>query len=392
MKNGELRNKEKKIFKERLKDSRGITLVALVITIIILLILAGVTISTVTGDNGLFVKTKEAVEQSKKASLIEQVKMDIMEKQLANKSGDIGKEELKEILDIYFKDVPEDYTLETELEAKDEKITDKINVSEIYQGEFKKAQETISKETSYVGYYADLNGDGVIDEENDGIIYADLAVGGSGRWNNDNWSDYAYEAETEVLKEYVVISETSEEDPLNTGNGIVQLAQGNGKDRFYVMALKDFTYTDAENKTHTTFCWYDAAYGKLDNKVEGTANDFGQGVINTAYVIGKWDDESLPYGAHDDNSTYLDLWGAIKPKVNEGWFLPSKSEWSAFGDMMYTKFGMNEGNYADYGLRDWYWSSSERDSSGAYYADFYYGSINHRRVNNGTYVRLSATF
>ena len=35
------------------KNSKGITLIALVITIIVLLILAGVTIATLTGDNGI---------------------------------------------------------------------------------------------------------------------------------------------------------------------------------------------------------------------------------------------------------------------------------------------------------------------------------------------------
>ena len=35
------------------KKEKGITLIALVITIIVLLILAGVTIATLTGDNGI---------------------------------------------------------------------------------------------------------------------------------------------------------------------------------------------------------------------------------------------------------------------------------------------------------------------------------------------------
>ncbi len=38
------------------KNIRGITLIALVITIIVLLILAGVTIVTLTGENGLLRK------------------------------------------------------------------------------------------------------------------------------------------------------------------------------------------------------------------------------------------------------------------------------------------------------------------------------------------------
>lgn len=39
------------IMKKSLKNGNGITLIALVITIIVLLILAGVTVATITGDN-----------------------------------------------------------------------------------------------------------------------------------------------------------------------------------------------------------------------------------------------------------------------------------------------------------------------------------------------------
>ncbi len=47
------------------KHSNGITLIALVITIIVLLILAGVTIATLTGENGILNKVSEASEQTK---------------------------------------------------------------------------------------------------------------------------------------------------------------------------------------------------------------------------------------------------------------------------------------------------------------------------------------
>lgn len=46
--------------KRNKSKNKGITLIALVITIIILLILAGIAISTLTGSNGLFVKAKDA--------------------------------------------------------------------------------------------------------------------------------------------------------------------------------------------------------------------------------------------------------------------------------------------------------------------------------------------
>ena len=48
--------------------NKGITLVALVITIIILLILAGISIATLTGQNGLLSKANIAGEETKKAT------------------------------------------------------------------------------------------------------------------------------------------------------------------------------------------------------------------------------------------------------------------------------------------------------------------------------------
>ena len=43
-----------------MKNNKGITLIALVVTIIVLLILAGVSIAMLTGDNGILTKAKEA--------------------------------------------------------------------------------------------------------------------------------------------------------------------------------------------------------------------------------------------------------------------------------------------------------------------------------------------
>ena len=67
------------------KQNKGITLVALVITIILLLILAGITISQLTGS-GLFEKAKEAAEKSKKAQEQEQQILDEYMKQINGES------------------------------------------------------------------------------------------------------------------------------------------------------------------------------------------------------------------------------------------------------------------------------------------------------------------
>ena len=59
---------------------QGITLVSLVITIIILLILAGITIATLTGENGLFARAQRAKIKSQLASAKEEVSLAIAAK------------------------------------------------------------------------------------------------------------------------------------------------------------------------------------------------------------------------------------------------------------------------------------------------------------------------
>ena len=60
-----------------LKNQKGITLVALVITIIVLLILAGVSLSLVLGDNGILGRASNSSQVQKAASVRERVELDI---------------------------------------------------------------------------------------------------------------------------------------------------------------------------------------------------------------------------------------------------------------------------------------------------------------------------
>ena len=90
------------------KTNNGITLIALVITIIVLLILAGVTIATLTGDNGILTKSTKAQEET-----------------------EIGEE--KEVISIAYSacktnDYSKDVT-DTELQTEIEKIRDDAQVT-----------------------------------------------------------------------------------------------------------------------------------------------------------------------------------------------------------------------------------------------------------------------
>ncbi len=64
--------------KEKLKGRNGITLIALVITIIVLLILAGVTIASITGENGILSKATNARDNNAKVSAEERVKTEVL--------------------------------------------------------------------------------------------------------------------------------------------------------------------------------------------------------------------------------------------------------------------------------------------------------------------------
>ena len=61
------------------KLEKGITLIALVITIIVLLILAGISVAMLTGDNGILNKSKNAKEQSEISADIETLKLEYSE-------------------------------------------------------------------------------------------------------------------------------------------------------------------------------------------------------------------------------------------------------------------------------------------------------------------------
>ena len=63
---------------QKINKQKGITLIALVVTIIVLLILAGISIATLTGENGLITKTNSAKEKTKQAEAEERVKIEVL--------------------------------------------------------------------------------------------------------------------------------------------------------------------------------------------------------------------------------------------------------------------------------------------------------------------------
>ena len=66
---------------QALKSNLGITLIALIITIIVLLILAGITLNMVIGENGIFAKATNAKNKTEVAQYEEELRMSVLEMQ-----------------------------------------------------------------------------------------------------------------------------------------------------------------------------------------------------------------------------------------------------------------------------------------------------------------------
>ena len=139
--------KQKKTKNYNVKESliinaKGVTLIALVITIIILLILSGVAIATLTGENGLFARAKQAKVAQTEADMKENLNLVIQELQVEKLAGatldDIRQEWLTSKLSEYNPILKEDgttnskkVTLQKNGIIKTYMIDENLNITEV---------------------------------------------------------------------------------------------------------------------------------------------------------------------------------------------------------------------------------------------------------------------
>ncbi len=127
------------------KKNKGITLIALVITIIVLLILAGVSIATLLGENGILTQANKASYETKLAELKENLQLDILDVTMGKNGSSLSEEELRKVLVKYFgeKNVPaindskwDNFPEGFELTTEDGKYT--VNIADIYNADLGK--------------------------------------------------------------------------------------------------------------------------------------------------------------------------------------------------------------------------------------------------------------
>ena len=76
--------------------NKGVTLIALIVTIVVLLILAGITIGTLTGENGILTQAGKAKDKTTEADAIERVQVEVLGSY--GTDGTIEKEQLNKNL------------------------------------------------------------------------------------------------------------------------------------------------------------------------------------------------------------------------------------------------------------------------------------------------------
>ena len=195
------------------------------------------------------------------------------------------------------------------------------------------------------------------------------------------YSDYTVDFSTDYIEE------EDYDGVFGTGKVIAPMKGTNGSDRFYVMALNNIG-----------LCyWYHTAKF-LDSKyiVSASANDFAEegaeptGRVNTLRMVASWN--SSQYGAQTTTGNIIDMWGIIQEEVTNGWFVPSKSEWAAFGD----SFDISSNYSSTFGLSNTCWTSSQSSIYTAYDVYFnlngFIGKIQNTNVQVFSYVRLATTF
>ena len=130
-----------------MKNQKGVTLIALVITIIVLLILAGVSIAMLTGDNGILTQANKSqvstIEGNVKEAVrlaVQAAKMDAEQKAIASDTTWRAEEHTDDIVNVLKADLTEGYkvtgtdaTITVEYTGKDYvKATNETNAKITY--------------------------------------------------------------------------------------------------------------------------------------------------------------------------------------------------------------------------------------------------------------------
>ena len=148
------------MYKHKINKELGITLISLVVTIIVLLLLAGISVQMLTGNNGILIRAGQSKNETEEAELIEKAKLDIMNYQISKSKVDLTEKKLDKILAQYGEVITGEGNTKV-LKTSDGNL--QIPISKIYNGNLKTSTISESDEVDYYGEVIDYDVDLGID-------------------------------------------------------------------------------------------------------------------------------------------------------------------------------------------------------------------------------------
>ena len=306
------------LFKKINYKTNGITLIALVITIIVLLILAGVSIATLTGDNGILTQANKAKTETEKAGAQEKVELEVTGSY--GKTGDIDLNLLNNNLKNNVKGLTyngaaiSDTNKITSLPAIVEVDGYKIQITgEGNVGEIKTVTDIsdyVTKDTTVTDDYgnslivpedfkiriddttnnADTVNEGIVVEDRNGNQFVWVPVG-------DVKTDSTGTTVNIELKRYVFNSDGTVNEELTKLNPDDQLKTSSSDSYYYTEVLKDATTSNAHAKDIEAFV------NSANNNHGYYIGRYEAGVVNGVLDTSELGDEFNEWAAPNINWT-----------------------------------------------------------------------------------------
>ena len=340
--------------KKQNRKEKGITLIALVVTIVVLLILAGVSIAMLTGEDGIIKQAQKAKEETEIAEERDKVNLAELGARTKNSSGNIQKEDLiEELNDLIGED---NYTLTgdgpytvTFKESGRSYVVNPENLEEIEAGKRYEKKQKVTVRDDVVTIPGGATVSGIPEESksvDDGIVIYIIPEGEEANWQDKEkmqmtydqfvWVPVktAYVTEEEVNKDKT--SETEADKYANlqayiteknkTENNVypmaIQLADGNYKGILYkftetteettkvTIEPRDYTTTSSNREpaylTDSTYGDANSSYNNVGITEELLQTEFntmlGKVAENKGFWVGRYETSNMS-GKHEQDAT-----------------------------------------------------------------------------------------
>ena len=273
------------------EQQKGITLIALVVTIVVLLILAGISINMVLGDNGLITKAKDAKDATRYASIKDEYDLYKAGRDISSLTGTSSSESFADFLDKLESQGTITADERTQIEEEG-----KLTISEKYEIIFERAAQTLVE--------AFNAGDIKVGDYLNYSDYVNAANSYTSVTNENGWADQTYSVDTDTQWRVLGLSEDGTQLLLTSADPIkkdMDASSSNTWDQNPYLYMKGtYSYVNCVKMLDDISGIYSTSLGTARSM---TADDINNILGITVAEDGVYQE--------DDPTTNIDLWGVL---------------------------------------------------------------------------------